>query len=206
MMHETEAQNCWAPEILWDATKGHFLIHWSTTVLGRYPETEMSNRRPERNHRIYATTTKDFTVFTPTKLLYNAGYNVIDSNLIPARDGSTDWLLFVKDETLAPVTQKNIRMVRGRSPEGPWDPVSPALTGNYWAEGPTAIKVGDEYRVYFDKHMVNAIGLVSSRDLRTWIDRSDEVRMPENARHGSILAVERAVVERLLKHTGGPIK
>ncbi|AKC82235.1 hypothetical protein IMCC26134_04595 [Verrucomicrobia bacterium IMCC26134] len=206
MMHETEAQNCWAPEILWDATKGHFLIHWSTTVLGRYPETEMSNRRPERNHRIYATTTKDFTVFTPTKLLYNAGYNVIDSNLIPARDGSTDWLLFVKDETLAPVTQKNIRMVRGRSPEGPWDPVSPALTGNYWAEGPTAIKVGDEYRVYFDKHMVNAIGLVSSTDLRTWIDRSDEVRMPENARHGSILAVERAVVERLLKHTGGPIK
>jgi hypothetical protein len=206
MMHEPAAQNCWAPEVLWDSSKGHYLIHWSTTVLGRYPETSMSNRRPERNHRIYANTTKDFVVFTPTVLLYEAGYNVIDSDLIPASDGTADWLLFVKDETFAPVTQKNIRMVRGRSPEGPWDPVSPALTGAYWAEGPAAIKVGDEYRVYFDKHMLNAIGLVTSKDLRSWIDRSDQIRMPENARHGSILAVERAVVERLLAHSGSPAK
>jgi hypothetical protein len=202
MIHEDEAQNCWAPEIVWDEARGNFLIHWSTTILGRYPETAMSNRRPERNHRIYATTTTDFQTFTPTRLLYEAGYNVIDSNLVPAFDGTGDWLMFVKDETFAPVTQKNIRMVRGRSPTGPWDPVSPPLTGAYWAEGPTAIKVGDEYRVYFDKHMLNAIGLVSSKDLLDWRERSDDVRMPANARHGSILAVERALMERLLEFSG----
>lgn len=201
MAHEPDAQNCWAPELIWDAAKGHFLIHWSTTILGRFPDTAMSNRRPERNHRIYATTTKDFVTFTPVTLLYDAGYNVIDANLIPAEDGTTDWLMFVKDETFAPVTQKNIRLVRGRSPEGPWDAVSPAMTGAYWAEGPTAIKVGDEYRVYFDKHMLDAIGLVTSTDLRTWTDRSAEVSFPPQARHGCILAVERAVVERLLAHS-----
>jgi Glycosyl hydrolases family 43 len=199
MTHEPEAQNAWAPELIWDDTKQHYLIFWSTTILGRYPETAMSNRRPERNHRIYATTTKDFTAFTPTKLLYDAGYNVIDANLIPAEDGTTDWLMFVKDEAFAPVTQKNIRLVRGRSPEGPWDPVSPPLTGNYWAEGPAAIKVGDEYRVYFDKHMLNAIGLVRSRDLKTWEDVSDKVSFPKDARHGCILAVPRDVITSLLK-------
>ncbi len=203
MAHEPEAHNAWAPEIVWDPAQQHYLIHWSSTILGKFPETEMSNRRRERNHRIYATTTKDFVSFTPTKLLYDAGYNVIDANIIPAEAGTGDWLMFVKDETFAPVTQKNIRLVRGRSPEGPWDPVSPPLTGaGYWAEGPTAIKVGDEYRVYFDKHMLNFIGLVRSRDLKTWEDVSDQVSFPKDARHGCILAVPRAVVERLLKPPG----
>lgn len=197
MAHEADAQNCWAPEIIWDAARRHYLIFWSTTILGRYPETAMSNKRPERNHRIYATTTKDFSTYTPTKLLYDAGYNVIDANLIPAQDGTSDWLMLVKDETFAPVTQKNIRLIRGQTPEGPWGPVSPALTGQYWAEGPSAIKVGDEYRVYFDKHMLNAISMVRSRDLVHWEDVSAQVSFPQNARHGCILAVPGMLIEKL---------
>jgi predicted neuraminidase len=202
MMHEAESQNCWAPELIWDAAKQHYLIFWSSTILGRFPATANSNNGPTRNHRIYATTTKDFVTFTPTTLLYDGGFNVIDANLLPAADGTNDWLMFVKDETFAPVTQKNIRMIRGRSPEGPWDSVSAPLTGNYWAEGPTAIKVGDEYRVYFDKHRLNAIGLVTSRDLKTWTDVSDQVVFPKDARHGCIVAVPREVITRL--QTGFP--
>jgi hypothetical protein len=194
MAHEPEAQNCWAPEILWDDANGEFFIHWSTTILGRFPATALSNRRPERNHRIYGTTTKDFVTFTPTKLIYDAGYNVIDANFV--KDGE-HWLMFVKNETLSPKTEKNIRFIRGLTREGPFTEPSEPLTGDYWAEGPSAIKVGDEWRVYFDKHMLNAIGLVTSRDLKTWTDVSDQVVYPPDARHGSILAVERAVIERL---------
>lgn len=194
MTHETEAQTCWAPEIVWDDTKQHYLIFWSTTILGRYPETAMSNRRPERNHRIYATTTKDFETFTPTKLLYDGGFNVIDANLFKNGD---EWLLFVKNETFAPKTEKNIRMIHGQTAEGPWSEASPPLTGAYWAEGPSALKVGDEYRVYFDKHQLNAIGLVTSTDLKVWRDVSDRVSFPKDARHGTVLAVPRTVIERL---------
>jgi len=196
MAHEPEAQNCWAPEIVWDAAQQHYLIFWSTTILGRFPETAMSNKRPDRNHRIYATTTTDFTHYTPTKLLYDGGFNVIDATLLHDDDGA--WLMFVKNETLQPHTEKNIRMIRGATPEGPWGPASPPLTGDYWAEGPTAMKVGGEYRVYFDKHMLNAIGLARSRDLVHWEDMSAQVSFPKDARHGCILAVPRAVIERLL--------
>ena len=195
MAHEPDAQNCWAPEILWDDTKQNFLVHWATTILGRFPETAMSNRRPERNHRIYATTTKDFETFTPTRLLYDGGYNVIDANIV--RDGDR-WLMFVKNETLSPKPEKNIRLIRARSMEGPFSEPSAPLTGNYWAEGPSAVKVGDEWRVYFDKHKVNAIGLVRSRDFKNWEDVSDRVSFPKDARHGTVLAVPRAVIERLL--------
>lgn len=199
MAHEPDAQNAWAPELIWDDAKQEYLIHWSTTILGKFPETAMSNKRPERNHRIYATRTKDFVTFSPTYLLYDGGYNVIDANLIKADDGTNDWLMFVKNETVQPKTEKNIRLVRGQTLAGPWSEASPALTGNYWAEGPAAIKVGSEYRVYFDKHMLNAIGLVTSTDLKTWKDVSDQVKFPADARHGCILAVDRAVIERLLK-------
>ena len=197
MEHEPAAQNCWAPEITWDDARKHYLIFWSTTILGRFPETAMSNKRPERNHRIYATTTTDFEHYTPTKLFYDGGFNVIDADLLHDSDGS--WLLFVKNETLQPKTQKNIRMIRGVTADGPWSQASPPLTGDYWAEGPTAIKVGGEYRVYFDKHMLNAIGMVRSRDLVTWEDMSAKVSFPKNARHGCIVAVPRSVVERLLE-------
>lgn len=194
MAGEPKAVNCWAPEIVWDEAKQHYLIFWSTTVLGLNPQTANSNKRPESNNRIYCTTTRDFATFTPTRLLYDGGFNAIDATL--ARNGR-EWLMFVKNETLTPKTEKNIRMVRGPSPEGPWSEASPPITGDYWAEGPTAIKVGEEWRVYFDKHRLDAIGLVVSRDLKNWTDVSDKVAFPPHARHGTVIAVPRAVIEHL---------
>ncbi len=195
MAHEPAAVNCWAPEVIWDGANQHYLIFWSTTILGRFPETAATNKRPESNNRIYATTTKDFTTFTPTRLLYDGGFNVIDATLAP--DGDR-WLMFVKNEQLTPKLEKNIRMVRAETPDGPFSVASPPITGAYWAEGPSAIKVGDEWRVYFDKHRLNAIGLVRSRDLQTWEDISDRVSFPKNARHGTVIAVPREIVLRLI--------
>lgn len=196
MADEPQTQNCWAPEIVWDEVKQDYLIFWSSTILGRFRETENSNKSPEGNHRIYATTTKNFVTFTPTRLLYDGGFNVIDATL--ARDGNA-WLMFVKNETARPKVQKNIRMVKAQTPEGPFSEASSAITGNYWAEGPSAIKVGDEWRVYFDKHRDNKYGVVVSRDLQHWDDLSERTSFPKNARHGTVIAVPRTVVEILMQ-------
>jgi hypothetical protein len=116
--------------------------------------------------------------------------------------------MLVKNETLTPKTEKNIRLIRGASAEGPWSAASPALTGDYWAEGPTALKVGDEWRVYFDKHRLDAIGLVVSKDLKTWTDLSAKVSFPAHARHGTVIALPREVVGKLLANEaalGSPV-
>ena len=121
MAHEPGVYNCWAPEVIWVPEDGHYLIIWSSTVEGRFPETALTNRRPSRNHRIYRTTTKDFKTFTPTELHYDGGFNVIDAVLTPFGD---EWLMFVKHEEVSPHTQKNIRSIRCPTPYGPFSGIS----------------------------------------------------------------------------------
>ncbi len=77
MIHEPDASNCWAPELFYDETGEQFIIVWSTTIPGRFPESEGSSE-DDMNHRLYYTTTKDFETFSETMLFYNDGFSVID--------------------------------------------------------------------------------------------------------------------------------
>src|SRR3546814_4148160 len=57
-----------------------YMIYWSSTVEGKFPETK-SDKENGYNHRIYYTTTKDFHDFSDTELLYDPGFNVIDATI-----------------------------------------------------------------------------------------------------------------------------
>jgi len=190
MAHEPQARNSWAPEVFYDDVKKQYLIFWATTIPGRFPETE---EQGDHNHRIYYVTTKDFDSFTTAKLLYNHGFNVIDSTI--AKDNGR-YLMFLKDETRHP-PQKNIRLATATQAEGPYSKPSQPITGRYWAEGPTAIKIGDTWFVYFDKYRKHQYGLVISKDLKNWQDFSEKLRFPEGARHGTILQVPNRILKEL---------
>ena len=105
------------------------------------------------------------------------------------------WRLIVKDETSNPA-KKHLRMARGDSPAGPWHDLSPPFT-RAWVEGPTAIKVGDDYLVYFDVYKEQHYGAMRSRDLLTWEDVTDKISLPAGVRHGTIIKVPRALIARL---------
>jgi sucrose-6-phosphate hydrolase SacC (GH32 family) len=81
MAHEPTARNCWAPQIFYDDTQQLYMIYWATTIPGRYPETENAGD-DAYNHRIYYVTTKAFQTYSPTRLLYEQGFNVIDATVI----------------------------------------------------------------------------------------------------------------------------
>jgi len=196
MAHEPGTRNCWAPEIIYDPQKQHYLIFWSSTISGRFQETALSGSRPDRNHRIYSTTTRDFETFSPAKLHYDGGYNVIDATMIPAHDKG--WLMFVKNETENPEPEKNIRLILTPTPEGPFTEPSPPITGDYWAEGPSAVWINGACYVFFDKYRERKYGCVRSSDLRNWEDVSARVSFPDGARHGTVIPVPRRVVEFLL--------
>lgn len=193
MEKESGAKNTWAPEIFWDKKLKQFIIYWATTIPGRFPETDKSGDSGY-NHRIYFTTTKDFVSFSETKLLYDKGFNAIDATIIPS---GKEYFMFVKDETRYP-PQKNIRISTASSLYGPYSAPSEPITGNYWAEGPTAIRINGRWIVYFDKYTDKKYGAVASKDLKIWEDISDKVRFPEGMRHGTIIEVDENTLKRLL--------
>jgi hypothetical protein len=149
------------------------------------------------NHRMYYTSTKDFKTFSKTKLLYDHGFNIIDATI--QKDGNR-FVMFLKDETKNP-PQKNIRVAFSDTLTGGYGLPSVPITGNYWAEGPTVIKTGKNWVVYFDKYTLHTYGAVSSPDFVHWTDISDKISFPKGTRHGTVFTITKKEFERLRAFT-----
>ncbi len=199
MAHEPTARNSWAPEIIWDSKRSEFVIFWATTIPGRFPHS-LETSEDQLNHRMYCTTTKDFVTFTPTELFYDPGFNCIDATFLQA-DGQR-WLI-IKDETKFPSPAKNLRVGKAGGVRGPFGQLSEPFTpAGLWVEGPTALKIGDEYLVYFDAYTTKHYRVMRSRDLVTWEDVTEKASFPnegspDRMRHGTVIAVPRTLIERL---------
>lgn len=193
MAHKDKARNTWAPEITYDEKSKKYMIYWASTIDGKFLETK-SEEEKGYNHRIYYTTTKDFKKFSKTKLLYEPGFNVIDASIVKTDKGYT---MYLKDETKVPV-QKNLKVATSKKLRGPYKKASEPITGNYWAEGPTAIQINNEWIVYFDKYTQKKYGAVKQTS-KCWEDISDEVSFPKGTRHGTVIKVSSEVITELKK-------
>tara|TARA_R110002050_G_scaffold261556_1_gene401663 strand:- start:161729 stop:163525 length:1797 start_codon:yes stop_codon:yes gene_type:complete len=187
MEHEKGTRNTWAPEITYDASSDEYMIYWASTITGRFPETQTKNDKGY-NHRMYYTVTKDFKIFNDTKLLYEPGFNVIDATIQKYND---QYIMFLKDETREPA-QKNLKIAYSKNLIGPYSEASKPITGNYWAEGPTAIKIEDNWIVYFDKYHDKKYGAIQSKDLINWEDISEKIEFTKGTRHGSVFKISLA--------------
>jgi hypothetical protein len=134
--------NCscvWAPEIFWDDIQNRFMIYWSTD-------------NGTNGKRAWYVLTTDFKTFTDPAKLFDPGYSEIDGDMLKVADGK--YYLFFKDERdpgEAGQPTKNIHYVYGPTPQGPWSTVSNTITGP-GCEGPSSIKIGNVYRIYFDPY------------------------------------------------------
>lgn len=200
MQHEPTARNCWAPEILWDADRQEYLIYWATTIPGRFPKTA-SKEDDGYNHRIYCTTTKDFETYTPTRLFYDPGFNVIDSTIVRFED---HYVMVLKDETRQPAA-KNLRIATSHQLAGPWQTAAkPFSPDGLWVEGPTVAKVGKHWYVYYDAYAQHHYGAMRTEDFQTWENVTSQLNVPPGTRHGTVLAVPRAAVVKLYGRTSWP--
>lgn len=194
MAHEPTTMNTWAPEILHDAKNGRYLVYWASTIPGRYAATDANGGGGKYNHRMYYVETRDFEAFSPTRLLYEPGFSVIDAAIV--HDGSR-YVMFLKNETERP-PEKNIRLAFADRAEGPWSAPGAPITGDYWAEGPTVLRIGGRWHVYFDRYREHKYGVLVSSDLERWTDQTSRLSLPNGIRHGTAFEAPRADVQRLL--------
>ena len=193
MASEERARNTWAPEITYDEKSKKYMIYWASTIDGEFLQTKSAEEKGY-NHRIYYTRTKDFKKFSKTKLLYEPGFNVIDASIVKQDQG---FVMYLKDETRDPV-QKNIKIAVGKKLKGPYSAASDPITGQYWAEGPTAIKIGHNWTVYFDKYTEKKYGAVKETP-QGWEDISAQISFPSGARHGTVIKVSKEELSVLKK-------
>lgn len=199
MMHEPTAHNCWAPELFYDEPSQTYYIFWATTIPGRHKEIPVIESEKGLNHRMYCVTTKDFKTFSDTRMFFNPDFSTIDAAII--RDPKKkDLIMVLKNENSLPA-EKNLRVTRtSKIEKGFPTEVSAPITGDYWAEGPAPLFVGNDLYVYFDKYRNHQYGAVRSWDHgKSWEDISEQVSFPKGTRHGTAFPVDKSVLDKLLE-------
>lgn len=194
MKNEPTALNCWAPEIYYDKDSDRYMIFWATTVPGRFKKGE-NQGDSKYNHRIYYTITKDFKTFSPTKLLYDGGFNVIDATI--KKIGGT-YYMFLKDETKKP-PKKHILIATSKSLTGGYKLTSEKPISPDWVEGPTVTKIGKNWVLFYDEYTRHHMGAISSQDLKNWKIINDKISFPPGTRHGSVFKASKKILDKLLE-------
>ncbi|MCS7044481.1 MAG: glycoside hydrolase family 43 protein [Bryobacteraceae bacterium] len=186
------ARNAWAPEAVWHPKQKVWIVFWASTIPGRFPEGEASGDQGY-NHRIWAMRTRDFQTFTAPELFFDPGFNVIDSTIV--RTGRR-WLMVFKDERREPL-KKNLRLAWAEDPAGPWR-AEPETFTKSWIEGPSVIRIGRDWFVYFDHYgKPQHYGAYRTRDWKRFEDVTAELRFPPGHRHGTVVRIRPRDAARL---------
>lgn len=192
MEHEKSTKNSWAPELFYDKKNEQYLIFWASTVSEKYTETE-NQSEGNWNHRMYFTTTKDFIHFSETKIFLEPGFNVIDATI---SNYDSSYFMVIKDETYLPEAKKTLHILFSDNLYD-WDvTISDAISWS-WVEGPTITKINDDWVIYFDQYKKGSFGAITSSNLLKWEDISEEIKLPNGIRHGTIFKVSKSVFLKL---------
>ncbi|WP_423128294.1 glycoside hydrolase family 43 protein [Gaoshiqia sp. Z1-71] len=190
VMTDTSTVNVWAPELFYDDEKEEYIIIWASTIPFKFEKGEEEERN---NHRMYYTTTKDFRTFTETKLFLDPGFSVIDAVIV--KRAPKDYVLVLKDNTRP---MRNLKVAFAADPLGPYQNVSGPFT-DFFTEGPTVVKVDNDYLIYYDAYREKIYGAARTNDFVHFEDISGEVSLPEGHKHGTIFKANRQMIDRLIE-------
>lgn len=201
MVGDLPLGNVWAPKATYVPERGEYLVYWSSADAGDVSLKE----------RIHARWTADFRTFSDPFLLIARDHSCIDAEL--TRVGGR-WVLYLKNETDKTVGvyvssrlfddgAAEVGNGRGALSSAFERVPHPSLDALRGIEGPAAVRRDDDVVLYVDEYMGLKRGylpLVADDPARPGgfaLVPADGYRMPDGARHGSILRVTGVEAERL---------
>lgn len=188
MEHEPTTVNVWAPELFYDDETKQFVIIWASCIPFRFPKALEAE---DNNHRMYYTTTTDFKNFSPTKLLIDPNFSVIDAVIVKRK--AKDYVLVLKDNTRP---NRNIKVAFGESAIGPFTNVSAPFTKTF-TEGPSVEKVGKDWLIYYDSYQDKTYGSMKTADFKSFTEVSAKTLVPEGHKHGTIFKVKKRILKAI---------
>ena len=105
----------------------------------------------------------------------------------------------MKDETALPAPKKHLRIAEATRAEGPYGAASAPISVD-WVEGPSVLKRGNDWFMYYDEYTRRKYGALRSPDLKQWT-LVDGLNFPRGVRHGTAFEVPADVAARLAAHS-----
>ncbi|EQB47745.1 hypothetical protein CGLO_13084 [Colletotrichum gloeosporioides Cg-14] len=101
VVENSSAGMVWAPEAIWDPSKGQYLVHWASKF---YPSSDPNHTGAPGPIVIRYAYTSDFKTFSaPATYIDKSPTNIIDLNILPTGTDGKSFVRFLKDESLKTV-------------------------------------------------------------------------------------------------------
>ncbi len=189
MKDEPGTVNVWAPEWFYDDVQRQYGVVWASCIPGRY---EKGLEEDSNNHRLYYSTTTNFSDFSPAKLFFDPGFSTIDAVII--KRSNKGYVLVLKDNTRK---ERDIKVAFAGQATGPYGHVSAPFTPPF-TEGPAVLRLKDQWLIYYDAYRDKKYGAASTKDFVHFDDISNKIQLPEGHKHGTILPVKKKWIKKLL--------
>ncbi|MWV48773.1 1,4-beta-xylanase [Rathayibacter sp. VKM Ac-2803] len=193
-LHEVapeSAGNAWAPKAYWSDERGCWLVFFSAAL---YPPE--ADRASAAHQRILVVETTDFTTYRTARVALDTGRDVIDATFLAVGD---QWLRFtVEAEPERGVSA--VTLARGLSLEGAFETVRTGIGSPELArgEGPAVVATPERTWLLIDEFGLRGYRLFVSDDPAGGAFAPvPSARLPVDARHGSLLALEGDEAARL---------
>jgi hypothetical protein len=188
IMAKQDALDLASPSLFYDEVSRRFVVTWASTIGKNFIQS--FQEEVDDNPRIWYATTRDFEVFSDPELLFDPNYSVRDGSILEDRGR----YVLVHNDNTRPML--DLRVSASSTPFGPWGPSSDAFTDKFTSY-PTAIQSGREWWIYYTNVQTGSVGLMKTRDFRSYTDASGQVTFPDG-RPLSVLKVPRSVLNGLL--------
>jgi beta-galactosidase len=183
-------RNAWAPELFYDTKEHTYYIIWASAK-NRIPALQTGFKG---DHKQYFIKTTNFDSFSEPQLLF--GEYLSDAAVIDCHVVQTDKLYHfffkIEADNLIDGGKDGLYHTASPSLHGPYAEKQPIPKARGNSEGPSVVKVGDRWILYYDSPK----GAATSTDLQNWEDISDQVNFPEGFRHGSVVTVPRSIITK----------